>query len=274
MVTTSDGGVTWTVRDSGTEAELRAVWMVDTDLVVAVGQEGTHTGTFATAIRSEDGGATWESATVAVAESFLNGVAMFDSSRGIAAGGLGSDETLLVTEDGGRTWQDRSRKDGSTGFNDVWAHGTQHAWLGGGRGYVLYTTDGGQTWLEADAETTRPMWALHFVSTTHGWAVTNNTPDVHYTEDGGASWTKATAAGFGNFSDVHFGSPDVGIAVGPTGGVYGTEDAGRTWAEHAPGWSGFGHVRSVWMTSETDGVIVGTEGKIQYTRSAGGMSEK
>ncbi|MDH5627074.1 MAG: hypothetical protein OEY69_02135, partial [Candidatus Krumholzibacteria bacterium] len=104
---------------------------------------------------------------------------------------------------------------------------------------------------------------------THGWGATTQ-HDMVFTQDGGLTWTRIGPGTLpGQVSQVHFVDENVGIAVGPTGGLFRSGDGGASWTVLRGGLTTWSHLRAIWMTSATDGVVVGTESKILYTRSAG-----
>jgi len=111
------------------------------------------------------------------------------------------------------------------------------------------------------------VWDVQFADEDHGWCNTRE-QEIALTIDGGLTWERITGLG-SDFDDLSFGSATVGVAVGPTGNVFGSTDGGRTWAQQHAGWAGWSHPRAVWTSWATDGVLVGTETKIQYTRSGG-----
>jgi photosystem II stability/assembly factor-like uncharacterized protein len=108
---------------------------------------------------------------------------------------------------------------------------------------------------------------MQFADAMHGWACTAGR-DLLRTIDGGVTWSVIIGP-VNDIDDVHFATADVGVAVGPTGNVLGSNDGGATWALQHARLTTWAHARAVWMTSPTDGVLVGTETGILYTRSAG-----
>jgi len=133
---------------------------------------------------------------------------------------------------------------------------------------VVRTLDGGASFATIDTKTTRASHELQFVDGMTGFAATMSR-DLLKTTDGGDEWqTIPTPA---SFDDLHFATPFIGLAVAGNGSIYGTVDGGQSWTRQPAGWSNFGQTRAVWMASETDAVVVGSEAKIQYTRTAGGL---
>lgn len=95
ILTTTDGGETWTLQDSGTDASLNGVAFADDTTAIAVGSAGMS---HSLILRTTDGGKTWtiqDSGTQAT----LNGVAFADAKNGWAVGF----PAILNTTDGGVT---------------------------------------------------------------------------------------------------------------------------------------------------------------------------
>lgn len=263
VLRTDDGGVTWSTHATGVTEDLLGVCITG-DIAFAVGW-------FDTAIRSTDGGRTWAPMTLPVTDRWFYNASMWDASNAIMVGGAPtSTETILVTSDGGVTWTEEAR-DTTTGgvfaFLDVSTSGTGHAWIGRRDGLVVRTEDRGDTWTTHDTGTPWAIQSINFLNETHGWGATRNN-DVLYTTDGGDSWTRVTNVG-GSIWEVHFGSESNGIGVGSNGDLYGSSDGGATWSPLSGGPDAYAQLRAVWMPSASDGVIVGTQSKILYTRSAG-----
>ena len=261
---TTDGGVTWDVGVSGTTETLLDVWLHSSGRGFAVGEGNS-------ALRTTDGGATWSPMTVPVTVTRLRGVSMWSEMSAILVGdGTSTQETILITDDGGDTWTNK----GSTTIPifvslSAWTLGTDVAYVGQRDGIVLKTTNRGDTWQEFDTGTVRGIHHLQFVNDTHGWAAVE-AHDMVFTKDGGLNWTRigpGTLPGYVN--QVHFVDENVGIAVGTTGNMFRSDDGGSSWYTLRGGFTTHSHIRAIWMSSATDGVIVGTEAKILYTRSAG-----
>lgn len=105
IYTTTDGGVSWTALNSGTDERLYDVHMLDLDNAVAVG-EGM--------IRTANGGATWEPLHPPPARRY-HAVQYLISQKIIAVGwdfssgnmgfAVGDFGVIMSTIDGGVTWQ-------------------------------------------------------------------------------------------------------------------------------------------------------------------------
>jgi photosystem II stability/assembly factor-like uncharacterized protein len=121
---TADGGATWALQNSGTDATLYHVDFRDDERGWAVGERGTI-------LRTEDGGATWR-VTGAPVRSTLLSVTFVSKDEGWIAGRGG---VILRSDDGGQTWlrqETNTRQNLYALFFDK-----KTGWTVGGDGLVL-----------------------------------------------------------------------------------------------------------------------------------------
>lgn len=268
ILRSSDGGHSWTPRDSGSSQEFWACWITDGAVGLAVAFDGD-------AVRSVDGGMTWAPVTLpaGLANSALRDVSMWDDQNGLIVGSTTDNSSLvLVTHDGGLTWTEAAAGDDDTIITVcVYATAGQTAYVGCNPSYVLKTTDGGASWTPLETDLPFAIAQIMFADAEHGWALTQRNRYA-WTTDGGTTWTHSDPVG-PSFWAMHFADADRGIGVQSTGRVHTTADGGVTWSPSHAGWSTWSHVRSVWMRSATDAVIVGTESKIQITETGGWLPD-
>ena len=135
ILSTTDGGVTWNVRDTGTYVTLTAVDFCDATHGWAVGNEDT---VFAT----DDGGLTWDARPTGTGV-YWRAVSFPDASHGWVAGYQG---TILATSDGGATWSVQPYTypppEDSLSFTDIVFPDAGHGWA---LHYneIFHTTNGG-----------------------------------------------------------------------------------------------------------------------------------
>lgn len=130
----------------------------------------------------------------------------------------------------------------------------------GSRGLIAHSADRGATWQQAEVPVQSDLLAVHFPTSTDGWAVGHDGVVLH-SSDAGKTWTKqfdgrASALAFekyytalGNgfeafatavatnfkadaplpFLDVWFADGNKGYAVGSFGVIAGTQNGGKTW---------------------------------------------
>jgi len=211
ILETTDGGLTWTKRDSGTELALYDIHMADDRHGWIAGQE-------ALILRTEDGGVTWtRQESNALFEDprepgvqqklYLFGLWALDKDRAWAVG----DRSVLVsTTDGGKTWTASKvpmELDLSGGQSlaaadpilyDVAFTDPQTGWVVGEFGKILHTSDGGATWREQEKSLMEgtgiidlldlpSLFGLHMKSAREGLAA-GLEGHVARTTDGGATW--------------------------------------------------------------------------------------
>ena len=257
----------WAEQESQTEASLRGLCAVDTDIAWASGSGGT-------VLRTVDGGATWQRRSIrhpgADALDFRD-VQAFDADRALVLS-AGLPARIYRTTDGGESWTETYRNDTEGVFFDgfaFWddARGVAFSDPVGGQLLIITTEDGGKSWHEIDAAVI-PM-ALEgeagFAASGTGIAIAasggcgqhlwiglgGDTGDggaegarVFHSGDGGSSWDVVespivASAAAGIFS-IAFRNAAIGVMVGgdyqspddASSNVAFTTDGGRTW--HPP----------------------------------------
>jgi photosystem II stability/assembly factor-like uncharacterized protein len=207
------------------------------------------------AYRTTDGGASWAvTYQLEHPEAFLDGMAFWDRSHGVAFGDpVDGTFVVLRTDDGCASWAEvrgpaLTALDGEAGFaasgTSITVAGTAHAWIGTGGGpvaRVLRSEDRGLTWTAASTPMAggpaTGIFGIAFRDTVHGIAVAGNyqepageAPTVLVTADGGRSWRltgPALPAGV-RFGAVALPGARAFVAAGPSGlGV--SLDDGATW---------------------------------------------
>jgi photosystem II stability/assembly factor-like uncharacterized protein len=133
-----DGGASWTQADVPTRALLTGVFMHDGQLGWAVGHDEV-------ALRTSDGGKTWERVNHAPeSEKPLLDVWFADAQRGLAVGAYGH---LLATSDGGTTWEPRPVNGGDDfHLNAIVQARDGTLYLAAESGHLYRSDDGGATW--------------------------------------------------------------------------------------------------------------------------------
>ena len=138
ILVSRDGGGSWTQADVPTRSLLTGVFMHDGQLGWAVGHDHV-------ALRTKDGGLTWERVNYAPEKEHpLLDVWFADARRGLAVGAYGE---LFATSDGGNTWAPRP-VNGSDDFhlNQIAAARDGTLYLAAEAGRLYRSDDGGTTW--------------------------------------------------------------------------------------------------------------------------------
>jgi photosystem II stability/assembly factor-like uncharacterized protein len=129
---TSDGGLTWTPRPTGTSS-LRRVTFADETTAVAVGDQGAI-------VRSIDRGRTWTVVVAGTTFSSFFDVRFVSPMVGHAVGDQG---LVLVTRDAGLTWS-RQESGGNPALRAVFFLDEMTGWSAGYFGSILATATGGR----------------------------------------------------------------------------------------------------------------------------------
>lgn len=177
ILSTMNGGVTWTKQSSGTTADLMAVTFTDSQRGYAVGNGGTILSTM-------NGGGTWATRP-SQGGMTLTDVTFTDAMRGYA---VGSGGTILMTQNAGATWSQQASGSGSQ-LNSVSFVDQSRGWAAGAGGTILSTTNGGGTWLpQAMGAAGVDLSALTFLDAMRGFAVGAG-GNLLSTQNGGISWS-------------------------------------------------------------------------------------
>ena len=248
----SSGHLKWQPQASGTTARLRGVSAVSATVAWASGSNGVY-------LKTTDGGATWQAATVPGAEALdFRDVEAFDAETAyLLSIGEGERSRIYKTTDGGRHWQLQFTNRNPKAFFDALAfwdadRGVAVSDSVDGRFVIIKTTDGGASWKEIPPEKLPPALAGEGAFAASGTCVTvrgrNNVwigtsaARVLRSTDGGETWQVATTliqsdkASAGIFS-IAFKDARNGCVVGgdyrkeseARDNVATTSDGGRTW---------------------------------------------
>ncbi|MFI5406862.1 MAG: YCF48-related protein, partial [Nitrososphaerales archaeon] len=184
---TTNAGVDWLQKNSGTTTDLNAIYFIDSDTGWAVGRSGLI-------IKTTNGGLDWiqQSSGTSVK---LKAVHFYSTNIGWV---VGYDGTILKTSNGGINWNIVTSGTTyplfSVYFIDAltgWAVGGQTAFQ-----YqlvvVLKTTDGGNNWFEQPlnlGNITGPLYSVYFIDFNIGWVVGAGS-FITKTTNGGETWTR------------------------------------------------------------------------------------
>jgi len=253
IATTTDGGVTWTIRD-GVPSPVSELAITGNEAWALIPCAENQAGTCGTMLHSADAGQTWD---------------LFPTS-GPVVPGAGA----------------MSFVDASTGWA-VGAAPDPNGTTGGmGHNRLLQTSDGGRTWT-AGPIPCGPDWpdlvTVTFVDRQHGWAVctgagsgTMAPTQVLETMDGGASWTtRSSASSFGGpvrlvgrppsgpVDGAEFTRAGLGVLWQGRSGTERTRDGGQTWTASGPARAEEEFVSSMSFVSEKTGFAVYSSTEMQ-----------
>jgi len=133
----------WKQFQSLGKASLRGLSPISDQVCWASGSGGTW-------LKTEDGGASWQSGTVAGLDTVdFRSIHAFDAQTAVAAS-AGQPAVIYRTEDGGKTWNKVHQEGGEAFFDAIQFIDAQRGYvLGdpiGGKWMILETLDGGRSW--------------------------------------------------------------------------------------------------------------------------------
>ena len=136
-------GPEWKQFQSPGKASLRGLSPISEQVCWASGSGGTW-------LKTEDGGASWQSGTVAGLDTVdFRSIHAFDAQTAVAAS-AGQPAVIYRTEDGGKTWNKVHQEGGEAFFDAIQFIDAQRGYvLGdpiGGKWMILETLDGGRSW--------------------------------------------------------------------------------------------------------------------------------
>lgn len=258
LITSDDGGTSWSTRTNGGINEVLDMVALDHDHAWASYSYGGKT------VRTIDGGQTWRVTEVGYQYLVLDSIDMADLLHGWT---VGYDTSFLEgyiyhTNDGGQTWQ-RQYDPESWYIQAVAALDDQTAitvggWSGTGS-IERRTTDGGNTWQDLNLPIPVFFYDLFFLDSNTGWMVGGN-GDIIKTTDGGDSWVVQNNPAQYTLASIHFSDPNNGWAGGYYGTLIRTTDGGATWTLQDPQIPEYTHVLEVHSTGPMQGWIAGYGG--------------
>lgn len=260
IISTWDGGKTWTAQNSGTENRLTDVQFYSKNIGWASG--------FSTDIfRTENGGATWQSIATPVVGTPNRSICFVDSLNGwLVGGGVLEPGWILHSDNSGLNWR-RQTPGLLPRLMDVFFLDPSHGWVVGDSGYIAHTSDGGLNWQMQSSTGSGRLEKVYFTSPEKGWIIYGG-GNVLFTTNGGSEWQKMFVGGFeGGLEDITFSDQQHGWLCGGIGVLFSTQNAGLTWQEQFSGTRNA--LLAIDFVNSEEGWVVGTRGTILMTSSGG-----
>lgn len=222
MISTSDGGNTWSFVDSGTEESIFCIQFTSSTVGFAAGLNGLF-------MHTMDGGATWTIQYTGVPD-LVKSIFFISNTEGWIVGNV----AILHTQDGGITWITQYNNNDAK-FKSVFFINSTMGWAVGddsstGQGLIVSTTDGGVNWTPQTSASTQRYNAVFFKNVNDGFIVGWNGA-LLTTNDGGLNWSNALSGPYSMLNDVCFQSSTDGTIVGNNGRILVTNDGGQSWNE-------------------------------------------
>jgi photosystem II stability/assembly factor-like uncharacterized protein len=188
---------------------------------------GTWVGDDSYAIRTDDGGSTWDPDTLAP-----GGAQVLCHDVDIAwMLWEGTQSQVWHTTDGGANWTGNPIVSGPW-IGRIFFVTADSGWACGSSGALWATVDGGSSWSPQTAGTTMYVAAVCFVDHLEGWAgggYGGGNGFIRHTVDGGENWIAQTPATSAHIQDMVFTDSEHGWACMVGGGIQGTSDGGASW---------------------------------------------
>lgn len=233
VLTTGDGGKTWTRTVKFTGDTIRDVYFADARSGWILCERDFYAGGGGGAIspsylmKTSDGGASWEKIEFGHGRERIARMFFTKSGDGYAIGEFGA---LFTLADDGKTWKKMRAPSSYLLLDGVFTDERHGALVGGGR-TILFTEDSGLNWNRATvfgkSENLR-LNAVFFVNQKTGWAVGAG-GKIYLTVNGGRFWREQTSNVAGDLTDVYFLDTSEGWAVGDRGAMLHTTTAGNVW---------------------------------------------
>lgn len=250
---TSDGGVNWTISNTGFTGILNSIYLIGNSAYIA--------GTNGYAAFSINGGSSWSTYSLGTNVTFYD-VFFVNSNLGYLAGANG---TIYIYN--GTSWVVQNT--GTTvDFYSVFGIGNV-AYAAGADGIIYFYN--GSTWTPLSSGVNIVLNGIYFVNANLGYAV-GASGTILMTSDGGTSWQNIFSGLNDNFNSIVAGGTDTLWAVGTGGIVYQSVNAGLNWTRFSIGnQTDLSSIRYVGQT----GYIVGKGGQAYQFGSipSVGMSE-
>jgi photosystem II stability/assembly factor-like uncharacterized protein len=250
ILTTVNGGTSWTVLKSDPTGGYTAMYFSDSTSGLIVGR-GIY--------KTTNGGSTWQFKTTGVGLT-LNKIQFIDENIGWAVGFNG---TILNTINGGTNWIAQTSGTTNELFGAFFVNASV-GWAVGVNGTILKTSNGGLIWTSQTSGTTNRLNSVYFINTNIGWAVGFN-GTLLKTINGGSTWTPQSI-GTTNGNCVFFLDNNTGWVSG-IGTMQKTTSGGTTWTTQPIGTSDY--IYGVFFTDANSGWAVGYYGMIKKTTDGG-----
>lgn len=164
-----EGGVFYKLQEDGNtwKRTQTAIHYLLLDGAFSVDKVGAIVGAGGTILFTEDGGFTWEGASIIGAADTKFNAVYFSGNKGAWAVGNGG--RIFFNNGGGRLWR-QQQSTVTANLNDVYFSNAMNGWAVGDNGIIVHTRDGGQTWTDVDSHVTHRLEKIVFAGN-RGWAI-------------------------------------------------------------------------------------------------------
>jgi photosystem II stability/assembly factor-like uncharacterized protein len=179
-------------------------------------------------------------------------------------GWVGGDEgKILKTSNGGETWQLQTAAPYYDYIADMAVLSASKVLVCTEGGQIVSTSNGGTTFTTQTIDANGPIKAIHFPSSTVGYAC-GNTGKLWKTTNGGTSFSAIPISGVTqNLLELHFPSVNVGYVIDEFSAIRKTTNGGTSFSLLSG--SGVGSPRQIWFLNDNTGYLINSEGDVFRT---------
>lgn len=261
---TTDGGLSWIDKTSGTMNTLKKTAIITDDNIVVVGLGGTI-------LKTTDQGETWTAKNAGV-NLDLYGVSFGGRLSEIGAA-VGDNGTILRTTDQGETWTAVTLDVNipkQVNYRSVAFGSETNGVIAGQNGAILLTSNGGLSWYSSPSYVPNVNFVFAIMVDENTAFVTGNNGTIIKTTNMGESWESINTGVNNTLYRIRFADDQNAISVGTEGTILVTTDGGASWLNESNGISNdlnclYVVDNLVSYTGGTDGIILkSTNGGITW----------
>lgn len=263
ILKTTDGGINWSKKVSGTSETLNSISFLDSKFGIAIGNNGII-------VQSSDSGENW----LLVNSKTENALLSVDFNDSGSAFIIGHNSKFLNSNDTGLTWDSKVGPLGEIPYPRCIQMINDTGYAIGNYTSFYETTDGGKNWKgKTITNFTEPPYkhlnCLFFLTSRIAYAAGINYYDgindkalIYKTINGGESWEDVTDLSFKPINSL-FITKEIGIAVGTEGTIIRTNDEGKNWKKDEI--SIFDNLNCISFKDSATAFIVGDNGRLLMT---------
>lgn len=165
-----EGGIFYRLQADGTtwKKSRAAIHFLLLDGAYSLGANGAIVGAGGTIVFTQDGGLTWEEATILhETNSRINSVVFTSAKQGWA---VGTDGAIFTATGGGRLWRLVPQSETTAALNSVYFSDARNGYAAGNDGTILHTPDAGNHWYLEQTRVTHNLNKIVF-NGSNGFAV-------------------------------------------------------------------------------------------------------
>ena len=262
---------TWIPLNTGVSQDLKCLHFLDSQIGFAAGENGTI-------IKTQDGGANWDSLITNATATFRT-IFFLDQNLGWAAGDNG---TIIKTTDGGTNWNTQLSGSSSFTITNIYFSDANNGIFTASGPTIKKSTNGGTLWNTTGITSsgmTGSIWGFDALSANEFW-LSGSAHTINHTTTSCSSWAGVNSTfiappvlnGTTIFQDIDFIDPTHGWTVGGQGAIYYTTTGATT------AWNTIGappvssELLSVDILDGQTGWACGRTGTIVFTSGTNGMS--